>query len=126
MADDKPDQEVPDVRSEQQELLRRLALNDVGTLEATLGVILEHPDGTSMLGARTHALTRIAALLAAESAVASYLWAVESAISAGATEDDIVDVLTAIAPIIGLARLSAAAAQLALALGYDIEPTTPT
>jgi hypothetical protein len=43
----------------------------------------------------------------------------------GDTEDDIVDVLTAIAPIIGLGRLSAAAAQLALALGYDIEPTTP-
>jgi alkylhydroperoxidase/carboxymuconolactone decarboxylase family protein YurZ len=125
MAGDEPHQEVPDVRLEQEELLRRLALNDVGTLETTLGTILEHPE-TSALDAKTHALTRVAALVAAESAVTSYLWAVQSAMAAGASEDDIIDVLTAIAPIIGLARLSAAAPQLALALGHDIDPGPPT
>jgi 4-carboxymuconolactone decarboxylase len=44
-------------------------------------------------------------------------------VSAGASEDEIVDVLTAIAPIVGLARLAAAAPRLALALGYDVEQT---
>jgi 4-carboxymuconolactone decarboxylase len=121
---DEPNQEVSDVRLDQEELLRRLALNDVDTLEATLGTILEH-QATSTLDAKTHALARVAALVAAESAVTSYLWAVESAIEAGASEDEIVDVLSAIAPIVGLARLTAAAPQLALALGYDIE-TPPT
>jgi 4-carboxymuconolactone decarboxylase len=109
------------MKLEHQQMLRRLALNDVATLEATLGSILEHPQSTA-LDARTHALARVAALIAAESAVASYLWAVESAIEAGASEDDVIDVLTAIAPIVGLARLSAAAPQLALALGYDVDP----
>ena len=119
-----PNQEVPHVRLEHEELLRRLALNDVGALEATLGTILEQPE-TSTLDARTHALARVAALVASESAVASYLWAVESAMEAGASEDDIVDVLTAIAPIVGLARLSAAAPQLALALAFDIDSPPP-
>jgi 4-carboxymuconolactone decarboxylase len=113
------------MKLEHQELLRRLALNDVATLEAMLGSILEHPQSTA-LDARTHALARVAALIAAESAVASYLWAVDSAIEAGASEDDVVDVLTAIAPIVGLARLSTAAPQLALALGYDVNSTPPT
>src|SRR5688500_6362223 len=83
MADDRRNQEVPEMRLEHQELLRRLAVNDVATLEATLGSILEHPQRTA-LDARTHALARVAALIAAESAVASYLWAVDSAIEAGA------------------------------------------
>jgi alkylhydroperoxidase/carboxymuconolactone decarboxylase family protein YurZ len=110
---------------EHEELLRRLALNDVGTLETMLGTMLEHPE-TCALEAKTYALARVAALVAAESAVTSYLWAVQSAMAAGASEDEIVDVLTAIAPIIGLARLSAAAPQLALALGHDIDPNPPT
>ena len=124
MADDEPNQEVPDVRMDQEELLRRLALNDVEALEATLGTILGH-QAISTLDARTHALARLAALVAAESAVSSYLWAVESAIEAGASDDEIVDVLFAIGPIVGLARLTAAAPHLALALGYDIEAPPP-
>jgi 4-carboxymuconolactone decarboxylase len=125
VADDEPNQEVPNVRSDQEELLRRLALSDVDALEATLGTVLDHRATTSTLDAKTHALARVSALVAAESAVSSYLWAVESAIEVGASEDEIVDVLTAIAPIVGLARLSAAAPRLALALGYDIESAPP-
>ena len=78
--------------------------------------------GPPGLDGRTCALARLAALVSAESALASYLWAVESAMASGATEDDVVDVLTAIAPIVGLARLTAAAPQVALALGYDVGP----
>ncbi|MET0910870.1 MAG: hypothetical protein ABWZ99_15500 [Ilumatobacteraceae bacterium] len=106
---------------EREELLRRLALNDVEALGATLGADLERPE-TSGLDPKTHALTRVAALVAGESPIASYLWAVESATAAGATDDDVVDVLTAVAAIVGLARLCAAAPQIGLALGYDIEP----
>jgi alkylhydroperoxidase/carboxymuconolactone decarboxylase family protein YurZ len=43
--------------------------------------------------------------------------------AAGASDDDIVDVLTAVAPIVGLARTTAAAPALALALGYDVTGT---
>ena len=42
------------------------------------------------------------------------------AISLGATEEQIIDVLLAVAPVVGLARVTSAAPELALALGYDV------
>ena len=42
------------------------------------------------------------------------------ALAAGATEDEIADVLLAIAPVAGLGRVAAAATHRATALGYDI------
>ncbi len=108
-----------------EELLRRLALNDERTAQATLGADLA-PPAVSGLDAKTHALTRIAALIATEAALASYQWAVDSALSVGATDEDIVDVLASVAPIIGLARLTSAAPELALALGYDLESPGPS
>jgi alkylhydroperoxidase/carboxymuconolactone decarboxylase family protein YurZ len=47
-------------------------------------------------------------------------WSVGRALAAGATEDEIADVLLAIAPVAGLGRIVAAAPQVAIALGYDI------
>ncbi len=40
--------------------------------------------------------------------------------AAGATDDEIADVLLAIAPVVGLARVVCAAPDVAIALGYDI------
>ena len=45
----------------------------------------------------------------------------EEATTAGASPDEIVGILTGIAPIIGSAALATAAPALALALGYDTE-----
>jgi 4-carboxymuconolactone decarboxylase len=114
---------VVDVRPEHAELLRRLALNDEAATEATLGTVL-CDRGVSGLDARTHALVRVAALIAAESAQASHSWAVDAALAAGASDDDIVDV-AAVAPIVGLARLSTAVPQLAVALDVADDPTEP-
>ena len=50
-----------------------------------------------------------------------YGWSVDAALAAGATVDEIVGMLFAVAPIIGIARVVAAAPALADALGYDIE-----
>jgi len=111
------------VRPEHEELLHRLAPNDARTTEAALGIVLGLPQG-SRLGAKTRALARVAALIAAESALTSYQWAADTAFAAGASEEEVVDVLTAVAPIVGSARLAAAAPQLALALGYDAEQRT--
>ena len=43
------------------------------------------------------------------------------AVAAGASEDEIADVLLAVAPVIGLGRIAAAAPKMATALGYDID-----
>jgi 4-carboxymuconolactone decarboxylase len=47
-------------------------------------------------------------------------WSAARALAAGASEDEIADVLLAIAPVAGLGRIVAAAPDLATALGYDV------
>ena len=47
-------------------------------------------------------------------------WSASRALAAGASEDEIADVLLAIAPVAGLGRVVAAAPDVATALGYDI------
>jgi hypothetical protein len=77
---------VVDVRPEHEELLRRLALNDEASAEATVGALL-HDGSATHLDARTFALVRVAALIAAESAQASHSLAVDAALAAGASDD---------------------------------------
>ena len=48
-------------------------------------------------------------------------WSTGRALAAGASEDEIAGVLLAIAPVAGLGRVVAAAPEVAIALGYDIE-----
>jgi alkylhydroperoxidase/carboxymuconolactone decarboxylase family protein YurZ len=47
-------------------------------------------------------------------------WSAARALAAGATEDEIADVLLAIAPVAGLGRVVRAAPDVAVALGYDV------
>jgi alkylhydroperoxidase/carboxymuconolactone decarboxylase family protein YurZ len=46
---------------------------------------------------------------------------VERALAAGASEDEIVGLLIAVAPAVGLGRVVSAAPELGLALGYDVD-----
>lgn len=46
-------------------------------------------------------------------------WAIDVALALGADDADIVNVLRAVAPIVGSARLVAAAGRISLALGHD-------
>ena len=105
---------------ELEDLLRRLSLCDEGAADAALRAPIGGAATTS-LDAPTFALARVAALIATEAALSSYQWAVDSALAAGASERDIVDVLVAVGPVVGLARVASAAPELALALGYDVE-----
>jgi 4-carboxymuconolactone decarboxylase len=70
---------------------------------------------------KTLALIRIAALAATASSAHSFAAEVDLAIRSGASPDEVVGVLTGIAPIIGSATLAMAAPALALALGFDTE-----
>jgi alkylhydroperoxidase/carboxymuconolactone decarboxylase family protein YurZ len=51
----------------------------------------------------------------------SYHWAADAALDAGATAEDVVGTLIAVAPISGLARVISATPEVALAIGYDID-----
>jgi 4-carboxymuconolactone decarboxylase len=99
--------------------LRRLALRDDRYIDALLR---EEQSNVTLAGidSRSHALVRVAALIALDAAPASYMSAVEAGLDAGATYDEIVGTLIAVMPIVGIARVVAAAPNLALALGYDV------
>jgi 4-carboxymuconolactone decarboxylase len=98
--------------------LRRLTLNDERILESDAGIQACSPPA---LDAKTCALSRLGALAATQGTPTSYQWIVSSALDAGASVDEIVAVLMAIAPIVGVARVVQAAPDVALALGYDVE-----
>ena len=105
---------------EVERLLRRLALNDE---ESLAQVLAGEPIGSlhPPLSLKVDVLVRLGALLALGAATASLSATVNRARDAGATEAEIADVLVAIAPAVGLARVVASASRLAVALGYEID-----
>ena len=106
---------------EQETFLRRLALGDADVIAATIDTSLDAAEPLG-LDRATFAVARLAALIATDSPLATYQWAVDAALAAGATEADLVDVLVTVAQVVGTARVTAAAPELALALGYDVSP----
>jgi 4-carboxymuconolactone decarboxylase len=102
-----------------QEILRRLTMIDEGFVEdqAVLGLGLT---GVSALDARTASLLRLGASAAIGASGECLEWSAGRALAAGASEEEIAEVLLAIAPVAGLARVVAAAPGVATALGYDI------
>jgi 4-carboxymuconolactone decarboxylase len=101
-----------------QETLRRLAMIDEGFVEDEAGLGLG-PAAASALDPKTAALLQVAVCVAIGSPVCLE-WSTGRALAAGADEDEIADVLLAIAPVAGLGRVVAAAPDVATALGYDI------
>ena len=100
--------------------LTKLALNDDALIEQ-----LTESDAANLeasgLDPRAHALVRIGALLALDAAPASYASVVRLAERAGVSVSEIVGVLVAVAPYIGIARTVSAAPELALAVGFDVD-----
>lgn len=101
-------------------LLRQLAVNDEQSVERVLtrgsGAVAD-----AGLRPKVDLLVELGALLALGAPTASLRATVRRAIVAGATESEIVGVLLAVAPAVGLARVVSSAPKLALAIGYDIE-----
>jgi 4-carboxymuconolactone decarboxylase len=103
-----------------EETLRKLALRDDGYIERLLADS-DASKADSRLDRRTHALVRLAALIAVDAATPSYLEAIDSARASDASSDEIVGCLVAVLPAIGVARVVSAAPKIGLALGYDVE-----
>jgi alkylhydroperoxidase/carboxymuconolactone decarboxylase family protein YurZ len=100
-------------------LLRLIALSDDRLIREVLDPVsnleVSHLDG------KTHALARIAALLALDASPASYSGGVEAAFAAGATEEEVAGTLVAVTTEIGVAQAVSRATALAAAMGYDVE-----
>ena len=99
--------------------LLSLSAGDLDALEEGLQLREKWQEGSG-LDARSYALCKIAALVSLDAPPASYLFQVAMALEAGATPDEILGVLRAIAPQVGGPRVVAAAPEIALALGLSL------
>ena len=84
-----------------EESLRRLALQDEQRIQPLLGISLYHAESAG-LAPKTHALVRLAALIAMDASCVSYGWAVDEALTAGATADEIMAPSSRWRPSLGL------------------------
>ena len=101
-----------------QETLRRLAIFDEGFVDTGFGL---GRGGMSALDPKTTALLQVAVSVAIGSSAVCLQWSAARALAAGATKDEITDVLLAIIPVAGLGRIVSATPAVATALEYDIE-----
>ena len=101
-----------------QETLRRLAIFDEGFVDDGFGLGLAD---RSALDAKTTALLQVAVSVAIGSSAVCLQWSAARALAAGATKDEITDVLLAIIPVAGLGRIVSAPPAVATALEYDVE-----
>jgi len=97
------------------ERLRSLAVNNARLVDGQADA--EHPG----LDPKSLALVRLGGLVAVGGAVPSYGELADAALSAGASTNEIVDVLVSLIPIVGMPCVVSAAPKIALALGYDVE-----
>jgi 4-carboxymuconolactone decarboxylase len=106
--------------ADHREQLRRLALYDDHLIQSMLATPPGEVEGCG-LDPKISALVRLAALMVQDAGFVSYHWGVQWALAAGATADEIVGTLMAVAPITGITRVVAVAPELAQALGYDLD-----
>jgi 4-carboxymuconolactone decarboxylase len=99
--------------------LTGVATGDASLLDEVLGLREAQLDSTG-LDPRTFALVKVAALIALDAPPASYAWQVGNALNDGASPEDILVVLRAVAPQVGGPRVVAAAPEIMLALGLSL------
>ncbi len=111
---------MAEVSKETADQLEGVAMQDTDVLASLLEMQLHNLDASG-LDPRTYSLVKIAALIALDAPQASYLAQVGFALEAGVDPEEILKVLVAVAPQVGLPRAVAAAPELMLALGLDLE-----
>jgi alkylhydroperoxidase/carboxymuconolactone decarboxylase family protein YurZ len=113
---------MPEVTKATADSLEGLATAEEEMLASLLAMQLHNLE-QSGLDARTYSLVKVAALIALDAPPASYLAQVAFALSNGVEPEEIVSVLIAVAPQVGLPKAIAAAPEIMLALGLDVETT---
>jgi 4-carboxymuconolactone decarboxylase len=113
---------VTPVAQDTHETLAGIAAGQADMLESALELREAHLESTG-LDERTFGLVKIAVLIALDAPPASYAWQVANAIDGGASAEDILGVLRAVAPQVGGPRVIAAAPEIMLALGLSLPDT---
>jgi 4-carboxymuconolactone decarboxylase len=101
------------------EMLLKLSVRDDGYIDRALADDASN-EAASHLDGKTHALVRIAALIAVDAAPPSYSEAIWEAHQRGASDEEIVGCLVAVLPTVGVARVVSAAPKVGLGVGFDV------
>ena len=109
--------------TETHEILAALAVGRLEPLEGAVAV--RDAEHESALEPRTLALIKLAAMIALDAPPVSFAWQVESAIELGASPEEILDVLRAVAPQVGAPKVVAAAPEIMLGLGLSLPGDRP-
>ncbi len=96
-----------------------LVTSDTAVLDMLVDLTAASVDHSS-LPTRDFMIVRLAALIAVDAPPASYLANADAAQKSGITADDISEVMIAIAPIVGTARVVSAAGKILRAMGLAI------
>jgi len=107
------------VAQDTHDMLAGLSTGDAQVLETAIGLREAQMDASG-LDAKTFALVKVAALIAVDAPPASYAWQVSNALDDGATPEEILGVLIAVASQVGLPKVIAAAPEIMLALGLSL------
>ncbi len=100
--------------------VRGMATGDHAFIESLLKMQIDNIVDSG-LDPKTHALVRIASLITLDAPPASYMWQVGIAKESGVSDGDVLGVLIALAPTIGMARVVAAAPEIAFALDIALD-----
>ncbi len=108
------------VGADTHQTLSGISAGNLDILEQAVGLREVNREGSG-LDARTFALVKIAVLIALDAPPASYAWQVGNALADGVTPEDILGVLRAVAPQVGGPKVVAAAPEIMVALGLDVD-----
>lgn len=111
---------MPVVGATTHQTLSDLSAGKTDILERAVG-LREADRQASGLDERTFALVKIASLIALDAPPASYVWQLGNALAVGVTPEDILGVLVAVAPQVGGPKVIAAAPEIMVALGLDVD-----
>jgi 4-carboxymuconolactone decarboxylase len=111
---------VAEVKTETADTLRGLSLGETSVLEGLLAMELENLEDTG-LEPRAYAMVKIATLIALGAPPPSFMAQVAFALRVGVTPEEVLGVLVASAPQVGIPRVVAAAPKLMAALGLTLE-----
>jgi alkylhydroperoxidase/carboxymuconolactone decarboxylase family protein YurZ len=110
---------MTDVTKDHEQTLRGVSEGDAPLLEKLLSMQLENLEASG-LDPHSYALVKIATLIAIDAPPASYVAQLAFAVEAGVTTDEIIGVLVAAAPQVGIPKVIAAAPEIMLALDLPI------
>jgi alkylhydroperoxidase/carboxymuconolactone decarboxylase family protein YurZ len=111
---------MTEVTKDAEDTLRGISVGDAPLLERLLSMQLENLEASG-LDPRSYAMVKIATLIAVDAPPASYVAQLAFAHEAGLTAEEIIGVLVAAAPQVGIPKVVAAAPEIMLALELSLD-----